>query len=545
MKKRLPKLHIFLALIITFGMLTACNLDYFKDAKLGDFTWNPSLAVPIGEISYSIEKLFEEFSSAGTSTSTNSENIVTLSYNQKLQSQTASAFLPVLNQKFSGGLQSGVNIRNIGISREIKLKKTFEYSLARRKQEKFDSIFFSGGNLNFELSSTFDAELDFSMTVRSLRRKTSRKPLEITGTLSPANTRFNANYILSAFDGIFTKDKNGGTTTNTVLVDLEYTIKVTPTTVVRSTDRINFNIALENAKFKTVFGNVGTSGLDVKRQEIALDFFKDFNATGIRFAEPVFSFIFDNSFGFPLGVDFTEISSIGSKNEVVRIQGAAVNSPFIIAAPTKDEIGKVKKSTLEMKADNSNIADMLAIQPNKVIMGVKVASNPASGPKHYNFVDTNSLLDVSVKVDIPLIMNVKNLKVKQLIDFNYGKDLKRANRLLLRVVAENQLPLGGYITLEFLNAQDKVIHTVSERPVFEGAAVGKDGRTTELKTTTADMEFTNKEIRIIEQSTRVRVVARLATKDAESGKSVKFFSDYELKLKLAVQADVTIKINGN
>lgn len=545
MKKRLSKLNIFLALIITFGMLTACNFDYFKDAKFGNLTWNTSLAVPIGEISYSIEKLFEEFSSAETSMSTNSENIVTLSYNQKLQSQTASAFLPVLNQKFSGGLNSGVNIRNNGISREIKLNKTFEYSLSQRKAEEFDSIFFSGGNLNFELSSTFDAELDFSMTFRSLRRKTSRNPLKISGTFNTTNKRFERNYILSSFDGIFTKDKNGGTTTNTVLVDLEYTIKVTPTTEVRSTDQIKFNIAWKNAKFKTAFGNVGILSLDVKRQEIALDFFKDFNATGIRFAEPVFSFIFDNSFGFPLGGDFTEISSIGSKDEVVRIKGKAVNSPFIIAAPGTDNIGKVVKSTLEMNAANSNIADMLAIQPRKVIIGVKVASNPASGPKHYNFVDTNSLLDVSVNVDIPLIMNVKNLKVKQLIDFNYGKDLKRSNQLLLRVVAENQLPLGGYITLEFLNAQDKVIHTVSERPVFEGAPVGKDGRTTELKTTTANMEFTNEQIRIIEQATQIRVVARLATKDAESGKAVKFFSDYELKLKLAAQADVEIKISGN
>ena len=545
MKKRLSKLNIFLALIITFGMLTACNFDYFKDAKFGNLTWNTSLAVPIGEISYSIEKLFEEFSSAETSMSTNSENIVTLSYNQKLQSQTASAFLPVLNQKFSGGLNSGVNIRNNGISREIKLNKTFEYSLSQRKAEEFDSIFFSGGNLNFELSSTFDAELDFSMTFRSLRRKTSRNPLKISGTFNTTNKRFERNYILSSFDGIFTKDKNGGTTTNTVLVDLEYTIKVTPTTEVRSTDQIKFNIAWKNAKFKTAFGNVGILSLDVKRQEIALDFFKDFNATGIRFAEPVFSFIFDNSFGFPLGGDFTEISSIGSKDEVVRIKGKAVNSPFIIAAPGTDNIGKVVKSTLEMNVANSNIADMLAIQPRKVIIGVKVASNPALGPKHYNFVDTNSLLDVSVNVDIPLIMNVKNLKVKQLIDFNYGKDLKRSNQLLLRVVAENQLPLGGYITLEFLNAQDKVIHTVSERPVFEGAPVGKDGRTTELKTTTANMEFTNEQIRIIEQATQIRVVARLATKDAESGKAVKFFSDYELKLKLAAQADVEIKISGN
>ena len=534
-----------LALMITFGMLTACNLDYFKDANFDNSVWNPSLAVSIGEISYSVEQLFDEFNDAGASMGTNSENIVTLSYNKKLQSQTASDFLPVLNQKFSGGLESGVNISNLGISRNIKFTKIFEYSLDQRKSEKFDSIFFSGGNLNFELSSTFNAELDFSMTVQSLRRKESRKPLNISGTLNPTSTSFAANYVLSAFDGIFTKDAKGGITTNTVLVDLEYTIKVTPTTVIRSTDRVNFNIALNNAKFQTVFGDMGTSSLDVKRQEITLDFFKNFDAAGIRFAEPVFSFVFDNSFGFPMGVDFREISSVGSKDQMVPIRGAAVNTPFIIAAPTTDNIGQVVKSTLEMNATNSNIADMLAVQPKRVIMGVNVASNPASGTKQYNFVDANSLLDVSVNIDIPLIMNVKNLMATEIMDFNNGKNLKTAKRLLLRIISENQLPLGGDLELEFLNAQDIVVHTVSERPVFEAAPVGTDGRTTEARTTTVDVPFTNEEIRAMEQATRVRVAARLATTDATSGKAVKFFSDYKLKLKLAAQADVEIKTSGN
>jgi len=42
---------------------------------------------------------------------------------------------------------------------------------------------------------------------------------------------------------------------------------------------------------------------------------------------------------------------------------------------------------------------------------------------------------------------------------------------------------------------------------------------------------------------RVRIVARLATTNATSGDPVRFFNDYELKIRLAAQADVEIGTN--
>lgn len=535
----------FLALTLVFGTLTACNLDYFRDATFGDFVWDPTLAVPIGEISYSIEELFDELNDAGATVGTNNENIVTLSYVEALQSQSASAFLAVLDQNFAGGIQAGVNINSPGVSSTITVNESFEYDLSQRSGEQYDSIFFSGGNFDVSFSSALGADVDFTMTVQSLREKSTGNPLTITGSLNQGGGNFNSNNSLADFDGIFTRDAAGNVTTNTVLIEMEYTIAVTPTTVINSTDRVSFDVSLANAEFQTVFGDVGTSGLDVNFQVVNLDFFRNFDATGIRFAEPVFSFVFENGFGFPLGIDFRSISSIGSEGQIVPLTGTAIDNPTIVNAPTADNIGGVVTSTLELNSTNSNIADMLAVQPRKVIMEVNAESNPATGPSQYNFVDINSLLDVSVNVDIPLVMNVNNLIAEEFMDFDNGGDLEEAKRLMFRVIAENELPMGGDIELEFLDANDNVVHTVSERPVFTGAPVGGDGRTTEATVTTADIEFTDTEIRAIEQATRVRVVARLATTNAGSGDAVRFFSDYELNVRLAAQADVEIGTQGN
>jgi len=534
----------FLALMIVFGMLSACNLDYFRDAEFGDFVWDPSLAVPIGEISYSIEELFDELNDAGASVGTNNDNIVTLSYTEALQSQTASAFLAVLDQSFASGIQSGVDINSPGVSSTIDVQETFEYDLSQRSGELYDSIFFSGGDFDVSFASQLGADVDFTMTVNSLRERSTGNPLVITGSLTQGSPNFNANNSLADFDGIFVEDALGNATSNKVLVEMAYTINVTPTTVISSTDRVNFTIGLTNAEFQTVYGDVGTGGLDVNFQVVNLDFFRNFDATGIRFSEPVFSFVFDNGFGFPLGIDFRNISSIGSEGQIVDLTGTAIDNPTIVAAPTTENVGGVVQSTLELNSTNSNIADLLAVQPRKVIMEVNAESNP-TGTNQYNFVDVNSLLDVSVNVDIPLIMNVDNLIAEEFMDFDNGGDLEEARRLVFRVIADNELPIGGDIELEFQDAQGAVVHTVSERPVFSGAPVGSDGRTTEATVTTADIEFSNEEIRAIEGATRVRIIARLATTNATSGDVVRFFSDYELKLRLAAQADVEIGVSGN
>lgn len=530
----------FIALLIIFGTISACNLSYFEEAEFGDFVWDPSLAVPVGEITYSIGELFDELDDAGAQIGTNDENVITISYSENLQSQSASTFLAVLDQSFADGLEAGVDIGNPGVSSTITVASTFEFDLRQRGNEAYDSILFSGGNFDVMVSSELDAEINFSMQIRSLLDKVTGNPVTITGTLSPAGMSITSNLNLGDLKGDFTKDASGNPLRNRVVIDFEYVISVEPTSTVSSTDKISFDIGLTDAAFQTIYGDIGTFALDVNFEVANLDFFKDFDAGGIRFSEPALNFSFGNGFGLPLGVDFKDITAIGSQGEIVPLTGSATDSPFIVNAPLAADIGSIVTSDFSINATNSNIADLLEVQPRKVILEVNTASNPPTGPDQYNFVDAGSLLDISVEIELPVIANINNLVARETIPFTNGSDLDQAKKILLRIITENELPLGGNIELEFQDASNNVVFTVSERPVFEAAALGAADRTTGAATTSVDVEFTDADIRAIEGATKIRVLVRLSTTDAASGNAVKFFSDYELKIKLAVQADVEL-----
>lgn len=533
----------FLALLVIVGLVSACNLSYFEDAEFGDFTWDPTLAVPIGEITYTIDELFEELNDAGAQVGVNNENIVTLSYTETLQSQTASAFMTVLDQNFTGSVAAGVDINNPVVNTTVSVNQTFEFNLSQRNSEQYDSILFTGGNFDVEFSSDFDAATDFTLTVRSLINRTTGDPLVINGTLSPSGPTFSSNNNLGDFRGDFTRDVDGNQATNRVVVDFDYDISVEPGSTVTNTDRVSFAMRLTNAEFETVYGDVGTQGLDVNFQVVNLDFFRDFDAGGITFTDPIFSFVFENGFGFPLGIDFKDITAIGNEGQIVPLTGTATDEPTVLAAPLLENIGTTETTNFELNSSNSNIADLLSSQPRKVIMEVNASTNPVNGPDQYNFVDVSSLLDVSVQVDLPLIANINNLVAEEAVDFNNGADLEEAKRLMLRVITENELPLGGNIELQFQDAANNVVFTVTERPVFEAAPIASGDRTTEVATTSVDVEFLDADIRAIENATKIRVLVRLSTTDATSGNSVKFFNDYELKIKLAAQADVEVGAN--
>jgi len=539
MKRFLPALLVCLAL----AAVPSCNVKYFESTEFGDIIFDPSLAIPIGEITYSVADLFEELNDAGAVIEPNAENVIQLTYEEALQSQSASSFLNIRNQSFGGSLAAGANLSNPPVTTTLSVSELFEFDMVQTSNETYDSIFFKEGDFNFDVSSDFDADVDFTATILSLVE--GEAPLVVSGTLSSGSPAFSLTESLINYKGLFNLDDQGNPATNKFLVRMEYSITVTPASSVTSNDRIRFDIGVSDTSFDVVYGNVGNQTLAVNFQVVNFDFFKNFDAGNIAFADPRITFIFDNSFGFPLGINFQEVSAISSEGGIIPLQGDIVENVQVINGPTVEQQGQVVKNEIQLNRENSNIDELLSSQPAKVIIEVEAGANPSSIAPVYNFISNESLLDISVKVEIPLDITIDQLIAEEVIDFNNGEDLSEAKRLLFRINSTNELPLGGLIELQFLDASGNVIFTVDERPAFAAAEVGANGRTTEAALNTIDILLEDDNIRAIENAASINVVATLTTTEAESEVAVKFFEDYELKFKLSVQADVEINSGGN
>jgi hypothetical protein len=527
--------------VITLG----CNLDYFADAQIDDFTWNPTVALPIGEISYNVEDLFQDLTDAGVEIGTNGDDVVTLTYQEELQSQSANGFVGLIDQSITQRSSAGISAENPGLSSQVTKSEVFPLTWVTNFGEEYDSIDFSSGSLRIQMNSTIDADVDFTLTLRSLENSSTQQPLAISGTLTPANPTVVFNDGLAKYVADFSKNENGDETTNTLVAELEYLVSISPSSSIQANDGLNLSLSVNQPQFNAAYVYVGQKPLDVSFELVNLDFFDAFGEGTINFGEPVFRFTFDNSFGFPLGVSFNEMAAVTQQGQIINLSGEAVNRVNVIEGPELENIGSSLETTFELNVDNSNLADLVNSKPSKIIVDVNAFANPAEAPAQYNFMLNESELKITGFLEMPMIVNINQLSGNQKVDLNITNTLEQANKLILRIITENNLPLGGDVELAFLDNNDNELYVISERAFFDAAPVGSDGRTSSTVTKIVDLTLESEQIRLIEDAVKIEVRTKLSTTNASSGQNVTFFSDYELKIKLAVQADVNVNSNGN
>lgn len=538
------KKYLCLLLISSFTLITySCNLEYFDNAEWEDPVFSPTLAVAIGEISYTVSDLFEQLNDPSVAIVPNSENVVTLLYVEQLSSQDASEFLIIQNQGFNGSVDSGIDSPNSPARTTINVNETFAYDLTLESGQEFDSISFAGGTFEVAIVSDIQSEVTFTLTISSLVNIESGLPLVATSTVSPSNTSFNLVQDLADYKGIFSNDGLGGVSSNKVLIEVEYAIAIEVGDNLSSDDALDFEVNFIAPEFQQIFGFIGQDQLDISSQTIDLEFFNSFDEGVIRFADPKFTFSFDNKFGFPIGIDFQNVTATDADGVTLALTGSVTESVQIINAPTIDQLGESVSTEVTLEVANSNIDALMSSKPISMTFDVVAVTNPTSGPTQYNYLEGDSYLDVNIEVEIPLHIGLENLTAEESMDFSNIENLDQVESVILRMIVDNGIPMSGDVEVIFMNGNNTV-YTISNRSLFDGAPVGNDGRVTSSVETIVDIVVDKAGVEAISEATQILLRATLSTTGASAGENVKLFADYRMDIKMAMQVKLNLS-NGN
>jgi len=275
-----------------------------------------------------------------------------------------------------------------------------------------------------------------------------------------------------------------------------------------------------------------------------LAFFDIFSSGNLRFADPKVQFTVENSFGFPLGVDYSGISALTENGTIIDLTGSITEQLAVVQAPTMLEQGSSLETVHLIDVSNSNIDDLFSAQPTSFRLGLSAISNPVNGPSQYNFLNELNSLAATALIEIPLDMSIDELVANQNFDFKNGEAVEQAKRALMKVNSTNEMPMGGDLEIQFLDANGDVIYTIDERPAFTAAEIGPDGRTIGEAIGSTEILLEDEDLRQMERAARLNVRARLSTTNSDQALAVKFFDDYVLNIKIALQADVELKGAG-
>ncbi len=338
--------------------------------------------------------------------------------------------------------------------------------------------------------------------------------------------------IINGLDFDFT---NGGTGVNALSISLELidTANVDPGNI------IVCSIALQNLSVEVASGYFG----DRVQAAPPGDF--NFNINGIdQFAggfyltNPNLTLYTRSTVGLPLQIN-TEF--IGENAELNRV--ALDNDPFQVQASPAP--GVVQVSNIAVNAANSQISEFLANIPQKIFYTGNVQINPQGRPSTPNFISNTSNVVIDFEVDVPMEFRLEDMRLDELVeDIGSGLDnLENIDEATVFFRSINRLPLDLTLDVSFISGTGDSINGFT-LPLLAAAPVDGNGRVTGASTEDIPVVFDQDLIDSFLLTTDLRFVARVNTTNGGQT-AVKLYTDYDLKIQVAMQAKGNYKISND
>ncbi len=539
MKKIRFKHIIFI--VILLPAIQACDLSYL-DKDIEDFNTEASFAIAVGNITYTVGELFNEIDAESVEIKENNEGIVSFVYLDTLASVTAVNAIEIPDQSFpSQDYNPGIDIPSPGslINETLILDQIppFAFLLSGSNGEEFDEIVFSDGNLQLTVQSTFtDVDIDLTLTLNSLKSKTDDTSYEVTTSINGTASEI-IDVDLTDFWADLTDDGNGGSTTNTLVLTVSGSIDLEVGDTIKPEQKLSFSLGMTNLQFEAIYGDLKNQTINSESLTIDFDVFDDFGTGTLLFADPTLRLIVDNSFGFPLGIDFGNIAA-SNASETKFLMGAITDTPQIINSPTLAQEGQTVRDFITIENTNSNIDDLLALKPSQFTVDISATSNPNSD-SNQNFSLNTSALSAYVEVNMPLDVVFENIEFEHELDNINGADFEDLGETTLNIHTINTIPLGGTLEMVFYN-DNSIVHTTTKLVVFAAAPVDTNGISTGATENTASFDIKGDEIKT---ATRAVLKLKMNTANASSNSPVKLLAANTLDI--SITTDVSIEINNN
>jgi len=285
-----------------------------------------------------------------------------------------------------------------------------------------------------------------------------------------------------------------------------------------------------NWEYDFAVGDFAAEQFGMEEDTLTIDLF-DLGFEGeLSLADPQLSLDFENSFGMGIRTRITQLTMINAMGESVSLSGQFAEEGFLLDAPSFNEIGKTKSSTLTLNKDNSNIVEMLAIQPQKIIYRLSGEIIPDNNST-IAFIQPQSKITTSIRATVPAHGTFKmQTEQETAVDFGQPDQLKSAS---FKLITTNGMPFGAQVQFYFLDENNTVLDSLfnNQEMILTAAAVDADGFPVTPTPLTTEIEVPTNRLAAMNLSKKMLMKISLATTD-DGQTPAKITPDQTLGVKL-------------
>ena len=471
----------------------------------------PGLALPVGFSHLTMENYLSDTLFNGV-LGIGSDGIITLFFSAPVDSGVMGDLLQIRNSAASMSMinQTGSVISLSAPGESLDISDSTDIPLATSVTDiSIDSVHLLSGTLQF--NSVFTG-LAGTITYDIPDLKRSGVPFTVTRNLSaPAFSLDISGYILTP------KHNTAGDNLLTLHISVHLIAPGGPLNPGEAIMAVS--ASLSSVVYEIIFGDFEGFNIDFPATNISTTFFSRVEEADMRFADPEFRLSFSNSAGVPLGIWFSEIYAVDRNQVHHPLTGSGIPSasdPKIIAWPSLSQAGQSVNDSLVINAANSNLPDIIAVNPDSFTMmgSGTVAPLPSHGT---SFIRSDSRYSVSAVFGLPFHGRAELLVIVDTIPFNYtGPELPSAEELesvIVRTSIINSFPADVWPQIYFLDGSYQVIDSLfTGTEKIDGATDNNgDGKADPNRQSPLDVLLPRSKIDNLLNTSYLRVKARIST----------------------------------
>lgn len=514
-------------------MLVSCLEELEKTDKIGSTPLEPEIEFPLINSDFDMQEFLTEGNSKANIFE--QDGVMVITYDDSISTPTGDLFFSLPDQQSPVLSITGPEISFPSPGGNVVITKNLTFDFNTSQGESLDSILFKAGQMAFQMSSTFSADISLTMDISSLK---------ISGNGFQQNFVFNGpgtqNPTIDLQGSVLDLTVNG-TTANTISFSVTATITDTGQPI-NSTDRLDCSFGLNGMQFRGMFGDLGSPAFPFSADSIDVDVFDNAFGGTVDLLSPSITLNLKNSFGIPIGFDIQDITAIKNSTSI-SLTGAAVSTPdnpYRLDAPSYSEIGQTVTTQIALTPANSNIPQLISSLPNFLSYRFGLGLNPAPSSSK-NFVMDDSRLNIGVHLELPLHGRMSGLSISKQFDFD-GLGIDDVAQSFIRLKTINELPLDVNIQVYFTDVSGNVLDSLFTNPsVIQGADVDADGFTQTSAELISELTISQAKVDRIEQAEYLVLTATMST-TSNGTIPVKFSATDQIRISLGVNTRIKYEL---
>lgn len=525
-----------LLLILLQLLFTSCLKDLYDTVE--DFEnvervkWDPDFAGPLVKTSMSLQDLALD---SIAYVSTDQDGLLYLVYEGEAGSLTGSEIVSLDDQQFDVNVSlSPAQISDININDSVMAFYNVPITFNFTNDMDLDSFILQEGELEIELTNQLpsDCRVVFNMPSVKQNNETLNNSVSVaaggnaTRSFPLSGARFNLASLSPAY--------------NRLPVDVFLYVKK-GSRLPSLTDQLNVKVRFKNLDYEHLFGLFSSEKIQSIHDTLDLNVVENAGIKGFTIEDPRLKFRFYNSFGVPVIAGIEPVEFISSGGSTTGISG--IPSPLPIPVPTYQQIGQLLVDSFELNKQTSNFASELSKKPSRFSYFAEGAIAPGSTR---GFLSHNSIFKVEVAAEVPLWGSVQAFVLEQESDFvaDLPEETDYIRSLNLKLFSVNRFPMSIELQAYFMDSNGQVLDSLLSdgTQLLPAASVDANGRVNEGSPHTLNIPFNQSRIGALKAANRIKIRAQLDTYNSGGNyPSVKFYEDYDLKIRLALQVGLTIE----